>query len=375
VRFILVSPKNRTAYNFRGDLIKRIISCGYEVIVTGPNRVDVEKIEALGAHFVEIPMNKNGVNPKEDLKYQKALYELFKKEKPDVVLGYTSKPVIYGSIAAKKAGVPHKVAMITGLGYAFTAQTKKAKAIRAVMSVLYKKALNCADTVIFQNPDDREQFVSSGLVKSEKCRVVNGSGVNTNRFSVADYPDKITFFMLSRVMYSKGIREYLRACELVKEKHPEVRFMLLGACENIQDSLSKEDLAPYVEKGIIEHFGETDRVEDYYKQCSVYVLPSYREGTPRTVLEAMSMGRAIITTDAPGCRETVIDGKTGFLVPVKNAEAVAEKMTEFIENPELIKTLGAASAEYAREKFSVDKVNDDMCCHLNIERMNKYAVV
>lgn len=375
MRFILVSPKNRTAYNFRGDLIKRIISCGYEVIVTGPNRVGVEKIEALGAHFVEIPMNKNGVNPKEDLKYQKALYELFKKEKPDVVLGYTSKPVIYGSIAAKKAGVPHKVAMITGLGYAFTAQTKKAKAIRAVMSVLYKKALNCADTVIFQNPDDREQFVSSGLVKSEKCRVVNGSGVNTNRFSVADYPDKITFFMLSRVMYSKGIREYLRACELVKEKHPEVRFMLLGACENIQDSLSKEDLAPYVEKGIIEHFGETDRVEDYYKQCSVYVLPSYREGTPRTVLEAMSMGRAIITTDAPGCRETVIDGKTGFLVPVKNAEAVAEKMTEFIENPELIKTLGAASAEYAREKFSVDKVNDDMCCHLNIERMNKYAVV
>ena len=243
------------------------------------------------------------------------------------------------------------------------------------MSVLYKKALNCADTVIFQNPDDREQFVSSGLVKSEKCRVVNGSGVNTNRFFVADYPDKITFFMLSRVMYSKGIREYLRACELVKEKHPEVRFMLLGACENIQDSLSKEDLAPYVEKGIIEHFGETDRVEDYYKQCSVYVLPSYREGTPRTVLEAMSMGRAIITTDAPGCRETVIDGKTGFLVPVKNAEAVAEKMTEFIENPELIKTLGASSAEYAREKFSVDKVNDDMCCHLNIERTNKYAVV
>ena len=335
----------------------------------------LKKIEALGARFVEIPMNKNGVNPKEDLKYQKALYELFKKEKPDVVLGYTSKPVIYGSIAAKKAGVPHKVAMITGLGYAFTAQTKKAKAIRAVMSVLYKKALNCADTVIFQNPDDREQFVSSGLVKSEKCRVVNGSGVNTNRFSVADYPDKITFFMLSRVMYSKGIREYLRACELVKEKHPEVRFMLLGACENIQDSLSKEDLAPYVENGIIEHFGETDRVEDYYKKCSVYVLPSYREGTPRTVLEAMSMGRAIITTDAPGCRETVIDGKTGFLVPVKNAEAVAEKMTEFIENPELIKTLGAASAEYAREKFSVDKVNDDMCCHLNIERTNKYAVV
>lgn len=367
MKFILISPKNRTAYNFRGDLIRKIIESGYEVIVTGPNRDNVEKIEALGARFVEIPMNKNGVNPLKDLEYQKALCDLFKKEKPDVTLGYTSKPVIYGSIAAKKAGVGHIVAMVTGAGYAFIAQTKKAKIIKLIMSILYKIGFMCADTVIFQNTDDKEQFIHEHLVKSSKCQVVNGSGVNMEKFSVAPYPENITFFMLSRVMYSKGIREYLEACEIVKEKHPEVRCMLLGACEGIQDSLSEADLQSYIDRGIIEHFGETDTVADYYKQCSVYVLPSYREGTPRTVLEAMAMGRAIITTDAPGCRETVIDGETGFLVPVKDSKAVAEKMIEFIEKPELVETMGRASLQYCKDKFEVNKVNKDMLKYLKIK--------
>ena len=367
MKFILVSPKNRTSYNFRGDLIKKIIALGYEVVVTGPNRDNVEKIEELGASFVEIPMNKNGVNPVHDIKYLLALKKLFKAEKPDVILGYTSKPVIYGSIAARLAKVPHVVAMVTGAGYAFTAKSVKAKVIKFIMSLLYKTAFSCAKVVIFQNIDDKEQFVKEKLVKENKTVIVNGSGVNTEKFAVAQFPERTTFFMLSRVMYSKGIREYLKACEIVKEKHPEVRCMLLGACEGIQDSLSPEELKAYVDNNIIEHFGETERVADYYKQCSVYVLPSYREGTPRTVLEAMAMGRPIITTDAPGCRETVIDGKTGFLVPVKDAEAVAEKMLEFIENPDLIKTMGKESLTYCIEKFDVNKVNKDMCKYLKIE--------
>lgn len=367
LKFILISPKNRTAYNFRGDLIQKIIACGYEVIVTGPNTDNVDRITALGARFVEIPMQKNGLNPLKDLSYMRALKKLFKKEKPDVVLGYTSKPVIYGSMAAKKAGVKHKVAMVTGAGYAFTAKTTKAKIIKFIMSRLYKIGFRCADTVIFQNTDDKEQFIRERLVKEHKCATVNGSGVNTEKFPLAPYPDRITFFMLSRVMYSKGIREYLAACEQVKEKYPHVRCMLLGACEGIQDSLSEQDLQSYIERGIIEHFGETDRVADYYRQCSVYILPSYREGTPRTVLEAMAMGRAVITTDAPGCRETVIDGKTGFLVPAKDAAAVAEKMIRFIENPALIETMGQESHLYCKEKFDVNKVNEDMCRLLCIE--------
>ena len=367
MKFLLISPKNRTVYNFRGDLVKRIIAAGYEVVVTGPNQIDVDKIQALGAKFIEVPIDKNGVNPLADLGYQKALKQICRREKPDVVLGYTSKPVIYGSIAAKQAGVPHIAAMVTGAGYAFTAKTVKAKLIKAIMSALYKKAFRCADVVIFQNSDDRDQFVKEKLVKAEKCKIVNGSGVNMEKFVKAPYPEKLTFFMLSRVMYSKGIREYLQACSIVKKQHPEVRCMLLGACEGIQDSLSQEQLQAYIDQGIIEHFGETDRVSDYYEQCSVYVLPSYREGTPRTVLEAMAMGRAVITTDAPGCRETVIDGETGFLVPVQDADAVAEKMLQVIDNPALIPEMGQKSYEYCCKKFDVNAVNDAMCNYLKIE--------
>lgn len=367
MKFILISPKNRTSYNFRGDLIKKIIASGYEVVVTGPNRDNVEKIEELGARFVEIPMNKNGVNPIHDIKYLMALIKLFKKEKPDVTLGYTSKPVIYGSIAAKMTKVPHIAAMVTGAGYAFTAKTTKAKIIKFVMSLLYRKAFKAANIAIFQNNDDKQQFIDEKLVKANKCVVVNGSGVNTEKFKATPLPEQTTFFMLSRVMNSKGIREYLRACEIIKEKHPEVRLMLLGACEGIQDSISPEALKDYVDRGIIEHFGETDTVADYYKQCSVYVLPSYREGTPRTVLEAMAMGRPIITTDAPGCRETVIDGKTGFLVPVMNAAAVADRMLKFINNPELISRMGKESLAYCKSKFDVNKVNEDMFKYLEIK--------
>lgn len=366
MKLILVSPKNRTAYNFRGDLIRELVESGCEVVVTGPNSVDVDKITALGARFTEIPMNKNGVNPFADLAYRKALTRLFRKEKPDVVFGYTAKPVIYGTLAAHRAKVPHKVAMVTGAGYAFTARTAKARVIKGIMSFLYRRAFRVADTVIFQNSDDMSQFVKEKLVSPKKCRTVNGSGVNTEKFPVVPYPSTMTFFMLSRVMYSKGIREYLEACTIVKKAHPEVRFMLLGACEGIQDSISAEDLKPYVEQGILEHFGETDRVADYYAMCSVYVLPSYREGTPRTVLEAMSMGRAVITTDAPGCRETVRDGETGFLVPVKDGAAVAEKMLAFIEDPALVESMGKAAAEYCREKYDVRKVNRVMREYLGV---------
>ncbi len=360
MKFILISPKNRTAYNFRGDLIKEIIARGYEVIVIGPNKDNVEKIEELGARFVEIHVNKNGVNPIEDLRYQKALYKLFMQEKPDVTLGYTSKPVIYGAIAAKKANVPHIVSMVTGVGYAFTSQSKKAKAIKTIMSFLYKKAFNCADKVIFQNTDDKEQFINEGLVDLGKCEIVNGSGVNMQRFHPLPFPEETTFFMLSRIMNSKGVREYLSAAKTVKELHPEVRFLLLGACEGIQDSIGPEELKKYTDEGIITHFGETENVPPYYGKCSVYVLPSYREGTPRTVLEAMATARPIITTDAPGCRETVIDGKTGYLVPVKNVNALAEKILWFADHPEKAEEMGKASFDYCLEKFEVGKVNREM---------------
>lgn len=366
MKFILISPKNRTAYNFRGDLVKKIISKGYEVIITGPNIDNLQKIEDLGARFVEVPMNKNSLNPFQDIKYLNSLRKLFKREKPDVIMGYTAKPVIYGMIAGKLAKVPHKVGMVTGAGYAFASKSKKAKFVRIILSALYKIALGCADIAIFQNIDDQNTFINNKIANEKKCRLVDGSGVNMDRYPFSNYPDSLTFFMLSRVMYFKGVREYLDACAKVKATHPKVRFMLLGACEGIHDSLSEDEIKPYIEKGIIEYFGETDNVTDFYKMCSVFVLPSYGEGVPRTVLEAMSMGRAIITTDAPGCRETVLDGVNGFIVPIKDSETLANRMMEFVNNPDLVITMGRHSYEYCKRRFEINKINDEMCMHLKI---------
>lgn len=366
MKFILVSPKNRTVYNFRGDLIKEIQDKGYDVIVTGPNKDGIENINELGVRFEEIQLDKTGINILADLKYSYKLWKLFLHEKPDATLGYTIKPVIYGSIAAKIAGVRNINSMITGVGYVFTAHTFKAKVIRTFASLLYKLGLGASTSVIFQNKDDMTEFVELGLFKEGKGRIVNGSGVNMKVFKPTNYPKEITFFMLSRVLYSKGIREYLEAAKFVKNKYPLVKFMLLGALENMQDSMSTDELKPYIDQGIIEYFGETNEVSSFYEQASVYVLPSYREGTPRTVLEAMAMARPIITTNAPGCRETVKDGENGFLIPIKNSKILAETMEWFINNPEQIAIMGKKSLTFCHEKFNVDKVNRDMIRHMNL---------
>lgn len=364
--FILVSPKNRTAYNFRGDLLRAISASGYDTVVTGPNDEGVERITATGARFHRIPLDKSGLNVGADLRYLTRLWRLFRLERPQVVLGYTVKPVTYGAIAAKLAGVPRIVVMVTGAGYAFTARSAKARLLRALVSALYRIAFACADVVIFQNPDDQREFTERALVRASKTRLVNGSGVNLDQFQPAPYPQRPTFFMLSRILRSKGVEEYLVAARALKAKHPDVRFMLLGAIENQPDSLTQADLAPYLDDGTIEYFGETDDVASYYRECSVYVLPSYREGTPRTVLEAMAMARPIVTTDAPGCRETVIGGRNGFLVPVGDPNALADRLAWFVAHPDHVAVMGRESRVLCSERFDVREVNRVMMEHLRI---------
>ena len=367
-KFVLISPKNRTVYNFRGDLIKELITKGYEVIVTGPDNTDVEKIESLGARFKEIPMNKNGTSIVGDLRYCRSLTKLFKEESPDVTLGYTVKPVVYGAIAAKRAGVKNITSLVTGAGYTFTATTPKARLLGTIVRNLYRIGLSKSNHVVFQNQDDMKEFCRIKLVKPGKCSFVNGSGVNLDHFTRSPLPENITFFMLSRLLKSKGVREYLEAAKIVKEKYPHVQFYILGKYEtSMQDAIQREYVEKFIKDGIVERFEETDDVRPYYEMCSVYVLPSYREGTPRTVLEAMAMGRPIITTDTQGCRETVKDGINGFLVPVKDIHALAEKMIWFIEHQDQISDMGEESYKYVKEKFDVNLVNKKM---LKIMRIN-----
>lgn len=360
-KFLLIAPKNRTVYNFRGDLIRDLIRDGYEVVVTGPDQTDVDRITALGARFLEVPMQKNGTSVTGDLRYFKRLVSVMRTERPDVTLGYTVKPAIYGALAAKASKVQNINSMITGAGYAFTARSFRAKVIGTVVKFLYRIGLRAAHHVIFQNADDRDEFVERGLVSADKCAVVNGSGVNMEWYRPTPLPEGMRFFMLSRLLKSKGVTEYLKAARIVKERHPDVHFGLLGKYETeMQDALSQDEVEPYLRDGIVERYDETSDVRPYYAACSVYVLPSYREGTPRTVLEAMAMGRAVLTTQTNGCRETVVDGRNGYLVPIRDENALAERMLELIEHPERTERMGQESLRYCREKFDSVVVNEQM---------------
>lgn len=375
MKFLLISPKNRTVYNFRGNLIKDIINRGYEVIVTGPDQMDIDRIYSLGVSFKKVEMNKNGTNIIKDIKYLKNLFQIMKKEKPDIVLGYTIKPVIYGAIAAKIAGIKNINCMITGAGYIFTSKTLKAKFLGFIVKILYKVGLTCADNIIFQNEDDLKEFVEKKLVNEKKCYVVNGSGVDMKKFTQVSFPKQINFFMLSRLLKSKGIIEYLDAAKLLKRKYPNVCFTLLGKYEtSMQDAIDKEYIEEFIKEGIVKRYDETSDVRPFYEKCSVYVLPSYREGTPRTVLEAMAMGRPIITTNTNGCKDTVEEGINGFLVPIMNSEILADRMERFILKPELIEIYGKASYKRCCEKYDVIKVNKNMLKIMKLEEKKNVTI-
>ncbi len=361
-KFILISPKNRSAYNFRGDLIKDIQAKGYDVIVTGPNCEGVDKIEALGAKFVEVPVDKNGTNPLADISYCLKLRKIMKQENAEALLGYTIKPVIYGSIAGWLAGVKNRTAMVTGAGYLFASKSIKAKLIRIVSFMLYRIGLGAAQKVIFQNIDDLNEFVANHLVKREKCHIVNGSGVNMNKYTPAPYPDNPSFFFLGRLVHSKGGLDFAKAAKIVKSQHPDARFMILGKLEkNLPDAILAEELMPYVDDGTIDLFPETDNIPQYYAMASVFVLPTaYREGTPRVILEAMASARAIITTNTPGCKETVIEGKNGFFTAIHNPRDLAEKMKYFIDHPEKVSEFGQKSYDLCKNKYEVSIINKRM---------------
>ncbi|MDX5300418.1 MAG: glycosyltransferase family 4 protein, partial [Gammaproteobacteria bacterium] len=282
---------------------------------------------------------------------------LMRRLRPTVTLPYTIKPVFYGTIAAWLAGVPHRYALVTGLGYAFT--DRRGGLLTVIIRTLYRFALGKAHRVFFQNPDDENLFRETGLLPvSVPSVVVNGSGVDAAAFAVATLPQgHPTFLMIGRLLGDKGVREYAEAARRIKARHPEVRFRLVGWIDTNPDAITQSELDAWVARGTLDFLGKLDDVRPAIADSTVYVLPSYREGIPRTVLEAMAMGRPIITTDAPGCRETVIDGDNGFLVPVKSIDALVEAMLNFIEDPGLAPRMGRRSREIAEEKYDVHKVN------------------
>ncbi|WJE46144.1 glycosyltransferase family 4 protein [Peribacillus frigoritolerans] len=361
MKVMVIAPKNKTLFNFRGDLIKEVISRGHDVVAIGPNKDYIDDVLALGVKFIEIPLNKDNTSIFGDINYYKELKKVIKAQKPDLVFSYTIKPVVYGSLAAYRAGVKKIYPMVTGLGRIYASKSLKAKVLRMITGVLYKQAFKGCNKVIFQNNDDLKQFVDLRYVPEEKAVHVNGSGVNMERFNVNVLPDKSIFLMIARVIKEKGVFEFAEAARMVKKEHPDARFILLGGFDKSIGAIKPDELQSYVLDGSIEFPGETKDVVPYLEQARVFVLPTYyREGLPRTILEAMAMARPIITTDWPGCRDAVTDGVNGLLVPPKDSSSLVDKMKFIIENPSNVKNMSENSLRICKEKYDVNIVNKHM---------------
>lgn len=378
-RFLIIAGFADSLILFRGVLIADLVAGGLEVHVAAPgvsgNQPTRAALERVGAQVHDIPAQRAGTNPLIDLWLLWKLFRLMRSTKPDVVLGYTIKPVIYGSIAAWLARVPYRFALITGLGFAFT--NGREGRLQNLIRRMYAFSLRHVDKVFFQNPDDQMLFHELGIVEpSVPTVVVNGSGVDIQRFAQESLPGgEVRFLMICRLLGDKGVREYIEAAGRIRAKYPTVRFHLAGWIDENPDSIAQAELDGWVKDEVIEYIGKLDDVRPAIAACTVYVLPSYREGTPRTVLEAMAMGRPVITTDAPGCRETVVDGHNGYLVPVKSVEGLVTAMTRFIDDPMLASRMGACSRQIAVDKYDVHKVNAAMLREMNIAEVGGPEVV
>ena len=348
--------------SFRGDLIAAMASAGHEVIACAPGEHPevAAALRARGARYLPVKFDRSGTNPLADLSSLLDLRQLFRQLRPDLVLAYTAKAVIYGAGAARLAGVPHIFAMITGLGYAFIeGRELKRRILRQMTTRLYRASLAGCDAILFQNGDDLEDFRRAGIVAAGKRLIrVDGSGVDVEHYGFAPVPPgPPTFLLIARLLRDKGIVEYVEAARRLRAAHPAARFCLLGPMDPNPAGLSAAMLDGWRAEGAIEYLGEAADVRPHLRASSVYVLPSYREGMPRTVLEAMATGRAIVTTDTPGCRETVVEGDNGFLVPPRDAGALAEAMRRFIAQPELAVAMGKRSRRIAEQRFDVHRIN------------------
>jgi glycosyltransferase involved in cell wall biosynthesis len=311
------------------------------------------------------------LNPFKDLVLLYQLVFIIKKIKPDVVLTYTVKPVVYGMIAARINLIKERYAIITGLGYAFISpNTKIKKILKFIVSFLYKLSLKKTPTVFFQNNDDLNFFRNAKIISSSSKSVrVMGSGVDLDYFKFSTPPsNQFNLLLIARLLKDKGIYEYVEAARIVKDKisNLDINFILLGSYDLNPSSIQPSQIEYWASKGYISYHGEVEDVRPFLKQCSIFVLPSYREGLPRSTLEAMATGRAIITTDAPGCRDTVIENENGLLVPKKSAQKLSLAILSLINNSYKINQMGLKSREIAEEKFDVVKVNNSILKEMSI---------
>ncbi|MCA0132686.1 glycosyltransferase family 4 protein [Winogradskyella alexanderae] len=365
-RILIVASLSQSLINFRGDFIKSLISANYEVYALAPGHPDKikNKLIELGAIPIEFSLNRTGLNPLKDLKTISELKSIMHSYDIDLVFPYTVKPVIYSSIAANQIRIP-VISLITGLGFTFTGLTLKARILQRLNETLYKISIRKNRVVVFQNKDDYQLFLDRKILnKNNKVAFVSGSGVNLNQFKYRTNKiesNKVSFLLVSRLIKEKGIALFLNAAKTLKEKYPDSEYHVIGGTDNSPSSIKEEELKALDKAGIIVYHGKQTNIPEHLYKRDVFVLPTYyREGVPRSILEALSVGLPIITTNTPGCKETVKKGYNGILIEPQNQKSLNDAMEFFLKNKHLIEEMGINSRKYAQERFDVKIINKEL---------------
>ena len=357
----IISHQAFSLLNFRSSLIKLLVKTGYRVYALAPDYTDadIDAIKSLGADPVQYSLSRTGINPFRDCVDGIKLIFILRKIKPDVSFAFALKPVIYGSIAAWIVRIRYRISMIEGLGYFFTESQNQAPLFRRILqpflNVFYKIGLYLSTIIIFLNKDDIELFIKKQLISPDKIVNLGGIGVDLQEWSPgALVQSPLTFLFVGRLLKEKGIYEFINAVKIIRDQGLAARFVVLGGLDSNPGAITQNQIESWVDDDLIEWPGHVD-VKDWMKKSSIFVLPSYREGVPRSTQEALAMGLPVITTDVPGCRDTVIDGLNGYLVPPFDPYELANAFKKCINDPASIHIMGAQSRFIAEREFDVNK--------------------
>ncbi len=351
VHILLSANAAWNIWNFRRPVVDALIADGHRITVLAPVDDSVADLEGIGCRFLPLAMNVKGLNPLQDLKLIQSFKRMFRSEQPDIVLSYTIKNNIFGAIAAKACNTPF-IPNVTGLGTAFLS----GGLLQTVAEALYRKAFGTLSHVFFQNADDRDLFAERRLVQSSQSHLLPGSGIDLERFSAAEYPAETeapVFLMIARLLRDKGVLEFVEAARLVKAQFPHTRFQLLGAVDAAnRTAIDAATVQSWQDDGTIEYLGTTGDVRPHIAAAQCVVLPSYREGAPRTLIEAAAMARPLIASDVPGCRSVVADGVSGLLCEARSGESLAAACLGFLGLSREDKTaMGRAGREKMEAEF------------------------
>ncbi|MDY0309491.1 MAG: glycosyltransferase family 4 protein [Castellaniella sp.] len=355
--FFITNPAFLVSHRLPVALAAR--DAGYEVHIASMGGPAVAQLEALGLTHHVLPLSRTSMRPWTEARSLWAIWHLFRQLRPDLVHAVTLKSVLYGGIAARLAGVPAYVAAISGLGYVFIQGSGARGVLKRLALILYRLALGHANSrVIFQNVSDRDVLVQAGAVRPAQAVMVRGSGVDLDRFAPAPWPDgPVTVAMASRLLHDKGVREFVEAARLSASRGDGLRWRLAGSpdLEN-PASVTHDELASWTAEGVVEYVGECADVAGFYAQAHIVTLPSYREGLPKSLIEAAACGRPVVTTDVPGCRDAIEPGVSGVLVPPRDARALADAIAALAGDAGLRERMGAAGRALAERDFGLDRI-------------------